>query len=112
MAAASLGGRVKEGSQGLRLEVVELKRALGKCWRMPGRNGMGFSEELGGSEREGDPDEWRRGPLSRVKLSLGGSSRIKLDQVGPSRDPGLKIAGGSSSRDWFDIGLISSKLSL
>ena len=78
----------------MRLEVIELKRALGKCWRMPGRNGMGFSEEPGGSEREGDPGERRLGPSSRVKSSLGGSSRIKLDQVGPSRVPGLKIAWG------------------
>ena len=76
----------------MRLGVIELKRALGKCWRIPWRKGIGFYEELGGSERGGDPGEWRLGPSSRVKSSLGGSSEIKLDQVGSSRDPGLKIA--------------------
>ena len=31
---------------------------------------------------------------SRVESSLGGSCEVKLDQVGSSRDPGLKIAWG------------------
>jgi hypothetical protein len=55
---------------------------------------MGFYEELGGSEGRGDPGEWSVWGFesSRVKSSLGGSSGIKLDQVGSSRDPGLKIA--------------------
>ena len=57
---------------------------------------MDFYEELGGSERGGDPGEWSAWGFesSRVKSSLGGSSGIKLDQVGSSRDPGLKIAWG------------------
>ena len=79
-----------------------LEDSLDKCWRssvdvlkVTLRDTLDIlEEELGGSERGGDPGEWSVWGFesSRVKSSLGGSSGIKLDQVGSSRDPGLKIA--------------------
>ena len=63
--------------------------ARGQCWEHRLARELERTLGLDGSERGGDPGEWRLGPSSRVEFG-----RIKRDQVGSSR-----IESGSGIED-------------